>query len=84
DDRTTLYFCPSRNIRCDSICHDWIRVECEETLLVYIFYVFHILLLHLLWNDGCGSNTKPPYWFHSGCCFLWNMERLFRICHSSY
>lgn len=54
-----------------------------EILLVPVFHVLHIVLLHLLWHDGCGCYTKSPCCFNCGCCILWNLEPLFRICHYS-
>lgn len=48
--------------------------------MVSILHVLHIALLHLLWYDGCGSDTKSPCCFYCGCCILCNLESLFRIC----
>lgn len=56
-------------------------MDFAQVLLVRVFHVLHIVLLHLLWHDDCGSYTKSPCRFSCGFCILWNLEPLFRVCH---
>jgi len=51
--------------------------------LVSVLYVLHIIILHLLRNDGCCNDSKPPHCCHSFLCILWNMEPILRVYNSS-
>ena len=56
------------------VYNDRIRMDSNQIFLVPFLYVCHTLVLHILWNDGCGACT---WWQYSSNCllrFLWLME----------
>ena len=62
-----------------SICHDGIRMDSYEVLMVSFLHVLHLIILYIIWDDDCGSYSQPPHWEHSFICLLCNMEPFLRI-----
>lgn len=54
-------------------------MDCCKIPLVFFHHELHFALLHILWDDGCGNDTKSSHCFNSLLCFLCIVEFIFRI-----
>lgn len=58
-------------------------MDSYQVLLVSVLHVCHLVILHILWDDVSGGNTKPQYCFNSFISILCNMESFLRIFNPS-
>lgn len=69
-----LRFRPNHCIWGYCVCHDWVRMDSEQVLVVYFLHVLHLSVLHILRYDVRGRHSGSEHCCHSFLCLLCNME----------